>query len=77
MGLRQRARFRSLRRGAGQCFAGMVNYGWFARMMVMLCNGVHRVVGRRAVLVDAGNGAVTDGAAIVPGYGGASGYRLE
>lgn len=64
-------------RGAGQCFAGMVNNGWFTWMMVMLFDRVHRVVGRRAVLVDAGNSAVTDGAAIMPGYGSPDGYRLE
>ncbi len=43
----------------------------------MLLDRIHRVVGRGAVLVDAGNSAVTDGAAIVPGYGSACGYRLE
>lgn len=58
---------------AGQCLAGMMDNGWFAGMVIMLFDGVHRVGGRGAGFVDARNGAVTYGAAVVPGYRSASG----
>ena len=67
----------SLFRRASQCSA-IVEYDiWFARMVVMFFDGVHRVVGSRAALVDPSDGAVTNSATIVPGYRGASGNRLE
>ena len=75
------AKHRSARRApfsrAGQSLARVMNNSRFARMMVMFLDGVHRVGGRGAVLVNPGHGAVADRAAIVPGHSGASRYRLE
>jgi hypothetical protein len=50
---------------------------WFAGVVIMLLDWVHRVSGRCAALVNTGNSAVTDSTAIVPRYGGAGGNRLE
>src|SRR6188768_246354 len=48
-----------------------------AGMMVMLLHVVHRVVCRGSHLVHSYNGAVTDGAAIVPYHVRADGDRFE
>ena len=46
-------------------------------MMIILLDGVHRVVGVVPGHVPASNGTVADGAAIVPSYGGVGGNRLN
>lgn len=48
-----------------------------AGMMIMFLDRVHRVVSGSAMFVDASNGAVANGAAVVPRYGGTSGDCLE
>src|SRR6478752_1663256 len=48
-----------------------------AGMVVMLLHVVHRIVCRGSHLVHSHNGAVTDGAAIVPRHARADGDRLE
>src|SRR6185437_1081601 len=51
--------------------------GRLAGMMIMLAYAVHRIVRRGSKLVHSDNGAVTNGAAIVPGHAGADGNGFE
>ena len=60
-----------------QCLPGVDHDRRLTRMMVVLCNRVHRVVGVGPVLVDTLNGAVANGTAIVPGNLRACRDRLE
>jgi hypothetical protein len=55
----------------------MMNNIGLTGMVIMFIDGVHRVGGRGALLVNAGNGAVSDRASIVPGYFGTDGYRFK
>ena len=55
----------------------MINNIRFTGVMIVFLDGIHRVGGRGAMFVDASHGPVTDGAAIVPTYGGPGRYRLE